>query len=277
METKFGWENLRKALLMLLGVLFWAIPQAVGLTSNAPTFGTWKVIGTPLAVIFILAGILWHFMDLQSALADRKPNIDLAENPFEVGDISMIMDIKELYNTFRVIGTSYLGQVVFSNNPKNRNDKNNADSVLAEITYLDENKNRLFPQIQGQWSIEGHININSSEKPVESIDFPNNGAKRKLALLIKYPEDEYCYGYNNDSYSHLYFQNPRFEIRCKRFFISVQLKGAFLSANRAWEFEVETKGKGDTFSIGRNGKWAKREKSSAKKVISNEKLGMSTI
>ncbi len=42
---------------MIAGVLSWAIPQEIGLTTNAPVLETGKTVGTYVSVIVSVSGI----------------------------------------------------------------------------------------------------------------------------------------------------------------------------------------------------------------------------
>jgi len=164
-----------------------------------------------------------------------------------------------------------LASALFVNKPRFPNQNNNAKNIRAEIDFLDENRTAVLVSIQGRWQGKEPSEINSGDKTIlESTNFPNNGAPRWLDLIMKYPEDEYCYAYSNDSYGQDYFQHPNHLIEAKRFFIHVRLLGEYMPGN-LFEFEVETKGIGDTFQIRRNGEeWKRDRNSQAKKIIPQE-------
>jgi len=191
------------------------------------------------------------------------PNIQLG-NEIDIRDVWMIYTI----STEVTFPLSCMASAPFANNPKFPNLHNDIEKARAEITYLDENKTPLFKPITGRWGGLQPSEIAGSDKRIlESTDFPNTGAVRWLDLLLKYPEDEYCYAYNNDSYSYArqFFQHPDYQISSKRFFIQVRLKGAHIPDD-IWELEVITKGKGDTFQIRKTGeKWQPKVKSQATK------------
>ena len=167
------------------------------------------------------------------------------------------------------LSNGVIANIPFANIPKIRTPENDSYRVRAEITYLDENKKLLFSWIRGRWTDTKFLSELEHGKTheIESIVFPNDGSIRWLEVLIKRPEDEFCYGFNNTSTrespkSWLY---PDFKITKKRFFIQVELIGNFVNDN-IWMFEVETKGKGDTFRIWREGeKWQPETSSQATK------------
>jgi hypothetical protein len=165
-----------------------------------------------------------------------------------------------------------MAAVVFANKPKHGTNKNHAKGVRAEITYLDKNHNILIGPIEGRWGqTDQPSEIKRSETlKIESVNFPNNGAKRTLDFLIKYPEDDYCYAFNNESYNYGYLvQNPSYEIKNKNFIVQIRILGSYIP-NKIWEFEVITKGKDDTYKIRYGEKWQKTEQSRATKQVDSE-------
>lgn len=272
MDTKYGWRNVVQAIMTLVGTVVFAYSFA-GDYFDLPNFGEeYKIYGIVFAILVFLSAILWHFMDLQAALGDRIPKIDIRKFPI-LDDVQMDMNITEQKGVFHITGISHMAHISFANNPKNRTDKNSPDNVRAEITFLDINRNPLFT-IDGRWShTDQPSEIRRGQSTtIESTNFPNNGAPRTLDLLIKYPEDEYCYGYNNASYGAPYYLHPFYEIKEKMFLIQILLKGAYIPNSCMWEFEINTKGKGDLFSIKYRNKWMKTRRSEAQKILSKKKL-----
>jgi hypothetical protein len=210
---------------------------------------------------------------LDKKLNSISPNIQLIGQPIVLDDVRMDMNIMENSEIFHVTGVSHMAHVVFVNNPEYITDKNSVTGVRAEITYLDKDKKILFTT-QGRWSNSDQppeISTRGKQVTIESVDFPNNGAHRMLDLLIKYPEDNYVYGYNNDSYDRPYYLHPMLEIKEERFFVQVLLKGAYLPKN-VYEFEVFTRGRDDTFEIMNGGKWIRAKSTMAQKVLAKIKI-----
>jgi len=212
--------------------------------------------------------VVFNIILLYIQLNDKTPKIDLIDNPIFIDDVSM----QHIYQGSIIQGTSCMAHAIWANNPKHRTENNSPDKVRAEISYLDEQGEKLFGPIQGRWiETDQPSELRTGEKKkIESTDFPNNGASRTLDLILKYPEDEYCYGYNNDSYGHYMFQNPKFAINEKHFFIAIELKGAYLP-KKIWKLEVITNGKGDTFKIKKGDEWIEKTNSKASKTFLNKK------
>jgi hypothetical protein len=201
--------------------------------------------------------------DLEEKLYAVTPNIQLQD------EIS-IRDVWMAYDFNLPPPRSCLVSLPFANNPKFPDQYNSVANARAEITFLDESNTPLFKPITGRWGGLQPPEIFGSDKRVlESTDFPNNGAVRWLDLSLKYPEDEYCYAYNNDSYTFAkqYYQHPELQISSKRFYVQVRLKGTHIPED-VWELEVITKGKGDTLQIRRAGEeWQPKVKSQATKNL----------
>jgi hypothetical protein len=158
-----------------------------------------------------------------------------------------------------------IASISFDNKPKFPNQNNSAKNVRAEIDFLDEHKRILVSNMQGRWQGLQPNEINTSDRTVlESTNMPNNGAQRWLDLVMKYPEDQYCHGYNNASYGLDYFLNPSLLISQKRFFIHIRLRGEYVPDN-VFELEVITRGVGDTFQMRYSEEWLRIKDSKATK------------
>lgn len=220
-------------------------------------------------IFFILVWI--NIVSQNNKLYEKTPKIELIENPIIIDDVVMQSSYEDKKSGEVAVleSISCMAHVAFSNNPKHPTDQNSPDKVRAEITFYNKNNKKLLGPLQGRWvETDEPSQLRKGEKrKIESIDFPNNGADRVLDLFLKYPEELFCYGFNNDSYGHINLQNPNFSIKENQFFILVELKGAYLPAKK-WKFEVKTKGMGDTFQIRNGENWLKIENSQAKQTIS---------
>lgn len=220
----------------------------------------WKIF-TLVGFLLFICLITWHIVSLNNELNERIPNIDLIEDPIYINDVRMQSKYQTSTGSLSLLeAISCMAHIAFSNNPKYCTDKNSPDKIRAEISFYNKNNKRILGPLQGRWvETDEPPEIRKGKKRIlESIDFPNNGAIRSLDLFLKYPEDEYCYGYNNDSYNYVILQNPAFIIKEKHFFVVVQLKGAYLRT-KTWKFEVKTKGINDTFQIRYNEGWKKKQ------------------
>lgn len=269
MDTRFGWRNIGKVFI-LLGSIVISVYSILGDAFNLPVLpdelNVWVL---PIGIMLFLIVILWHFMDLQLALTDRRPNIILEQDPIPYD----VLAGKQQDTIFSPTSAFNFVSISFSNRPKTRTNQNHAQKLRAEITFLDENNKPLFDTIQGRWSQMEHApKVSKSQiEEIESITLPNNGGARSVDLLIKYPEDEFCFAYNNTAYNYQFFTNPNLQIKKKRFFVRLVLMAEYM-INKTWEFEVITNGIGDTFKIRKKGstKWLKTENSQATKTLESQ-------
>lgn len=253
--AKLDWAELGREAGVMLSFLITAFSLAsIGLSINPKI--PWSLIALISFVIFSFLTIQWIYK-LDSELSNKKPNIQIDG---ELNPHDQIIT--------KGIARIHIVNIPFANNPKLKTSKNNAYGVLAKITYLDENKEPLFKWIRGRWTdtkFTNELPHGESDKNA-AVDFPNNGLVRWLEILVKYPEDEYCYGFNNTScIENDFWLYPDFQIMKKKFFIRVELLGNYL--NNIWEFEVLTKGKGDTFQIRYGNKWYQAKSSQATKTL----------
>jgi len=285
--TKSMWEELG-----ITGLLFGLILSGLyALVVGEQTVDLRGILVFTKVFIFLIV-ITWIFFVFKTAATQDKnqeekishldeelnsitPHIHLIGD-VKLDDVQMDMNIADDTGIFHVTGISHMAHVVFANNPKHITNTNSVIGVRAEITYLDSSKKVLFTT-QGRWSNSdqpSEIPTRGKRIMIESTDFPNNGAHRTLDLLIKYPEDNHVYGYNNDSYDYPFYLHPQLEIKDSRFFIQVHLKGAYLP-KKPYEFEVTTKGKGDIFTIkktGKSEKWLRANSTQAQKILAKVKI-----
>jgi hypothetical protein len=261
-----SWPQSAKELVTVVGFLV----TAVSLGLNA--FSIWPNV--PWSVVALLSFVAFCFLvwqriaALTTELNDKIPNIDLCGEP-SPHDVNM-GNFRDLngHKEFFLQSISHMANVPFSNKPEHPTSSNSVERVRAEITYLGADRKPVFPPIEGRWGGTYQPSEISSGQAriIESVDFPNTGAIRCLDLLMKYPEDEFCYGYNNASYNApSLFLLPNYQIPTKRFFIQVRLFGAYIP-KKVWEFEVTTQGKGDTFAIRHGATWQRTDNSKATKT-----------
>jgi hypothetical protein len=262
-NRKTDWAKIRREWGAMLTLLLTAASIGLDMLSIFPQF-RWSIVALISFVTFCY--LVWRWIsDLDTELNSVTPNIQL-QDEISIRDVWMVWTI----STEVTFPLSCMASAPFANNPKFPNQHNDVAKARAEITYLDENGKPLFKPITGRWGGLQPSEIAGSDKRIlESTDFPNTGSVRWLDLLLKYPEDEYCYAYNNDSYTYArqFFQHPEHQISSKRFFVQVRLKGAHIPDD-VWELEVITEGKGDTFQIRKVGEeWQPKVKSQATKNL----------
>ena len=210
--------------MMVMGVLWWAIPQAIGLTSNPPTLGTWKTVGTSLAVIFVLIGVLWHFMDLQSALDEIhniQPNV-VAEhvckgympttligfewlelNGMASGTTGLTTDpITRIINPdirYRSQGTRFeVYYVEFRNKVLNGKGTRDAEDIHARLIFTN---GKTILHEKSRW-----VGKPTPDLHQEEIIIKANGKAEGLYLVIRELGSRVFYIFSDDSYTQNIFE-----------------------------------------------------------------------
>ncbi len=197
--------------------VFTALNLGIGIWNNAPKYD-WKISALLGFVAFFLL-VVWHISIQNSELKSTTPNIQIDGNPYP--------------HDARIKNGAiiHISNVPFSNNPKFLTPYNSVNVVLANIEYIDEQGKVLFKLKPGRWT-DTKFPCDLSDREhhaIQHIDFPNTGVIRWLELLVKYPEDEFCYGFNNASIRiNKFWLNLDFIIAAKRFFIRVELRGNYL-------------------------------------------------
>lgn len=118
MDVKFGWQNAGKAVMTILGFAVFVYSTSRDYF-DFPNFKGWKTYGLLFAAALFIGAILRHFLDLQIALNDRMPNIDINGLPV-LDDVRMDMNIQEPKGIFHVTGVSHMSHIAFANSPKRR-------------------------------------------------------------------------------------------------------------------------------------------------------------
>jgi hypothetical protein len=207
---------------MLLTSAFWIF----NIADVPPLFGDWQWAALVCFLIYS-STMWWQLWIYREELNSNIPNIQFVEweivpnvgmrrtRPSQVSPSGQYSAVE--YGTFF--------KVVFANNPKRRTPENTANNVSARVSFYDSDEHLLIGPIFGRWS--------DSDEPKTSTDIPrlinakilSNGTPRKLDLFMKFPEDEFCYVYNNDSYFFENWRHVNYKLTLAKFFIHVELIG----------------------------------------------------
>lgn len=77
-----------------------------------------------------------------------------------------------------------------------------AKDVRCYVSFFSRDKVWSFPQIKGRWrDADSPLSLSTFQLHTadEAIDIPADGEPRELDVAMKYPEDAYCFAYNNDN------------------------------------------------------------------------------
>ena len=207
---------------MLLTSAFWIFDIA----DVPPLFTDWRWAAL---VCFLIYSFLmwWQLWVYREEIYANIPNIEFVEweiNP-NVGMRRTRPSKVSPSGQYSAMEYGMFFKAVFANNPKRRTHENTANNVSAKLTFYDVDERLLIGPIFGRWS--------DSDEPKTSTDIPklinaqilSNGTPLKLDLFMKFPEDEFCYAYNNDSYFFDNWRHVNHKLSAERFYIHVELVG----------------------------------------------------
>ncbi len=229
---------------MLLTSAFWIFDIA----DVPPLFADWR--WAALVCFLIYSALMWWQLWLyREEFYANLPNIQFVESEI-IPNVGMRRTRPSQLSPSGKYSEMEYGiffKAVFANNPKRRTAENTANNVSAKITFFDSNEHLLIGPIFGRWS--------DSDEPKTSIDIPklinanilSNGTPRKLDLFMKFPEDEFCYAYNNDSYFFENWRNLNYKLIQENFSIHVELIGE--RVEKEFWFTVHNKDRGNHIQI----------------------------
>jgi hypothetical protein len=229
---------------MLLTSAFWIFEIA----DVPPIFADWRLAALVCFLIYT-ALMWWQLWTYREEIFANIPNIEFVE--WEINPNVEMRRTRPSPVTpsgqYSAIEYGTFCKVVFANNPKRRTSENTANNVSAKITFYDADEKLLIGPIYGRWS--------DSDEPKTSIDIPSlinanilsNGTPFKLDLFMKFPEDEFCYAYNNDSYFFENWRHVNYKLTAERFFIHIELIGE--RVEKDFWFSVYNKDRGKQLQI----------------------------
>lgn len=243
MDTKFGWRNLIKATMVILGIAVFAYSSA-GDYFDFPSLGTWKTFGLIFASLIFLGAILWHFMELQAKLDDienASPNVEPAgfklEKPFYLFRGG---------KPDKVLNRYYL---MFRNVKKSGRSISDTQPIHATISFYDLDCEPLT-----QFSHEKPFWLDSSGPPWErptnhNIVIKASSEPEGICIVVREQGNNDLYVFSDESYitnvrSLEPFQES-LKLTSKKLYICVQLNAANLDMRPVWVLLTNLGGKKD--------------------------------
>jgi len=237
MDTKFGWRNFIKALIFIIGAIFSGLFTSTSLVSNSPSLGEWKSIGLPIAVIFIVGSIVWHFIDLQNAIdvyRNTSPNV-VAESvelekpfPIFVGGRETNTIVERYYLVLRNVKAGKSHKLI------------DTDKVHVKVSFYDKKNFNFLPQ----YSHELPFWLGS--KPPYEIDrtqgyqivIEASGMPQGLHLVIRKQGSDDLYVFSQKSYdlsrkSLTPFQET-LKLADSKYFVCVQVFSSIVDIKPVW-------------------------------------------
>ncbi len=212
----------------------------------------WGLIGLGILVAAVLEGSYRIHKKLASELNGKvqgKPVLELATNPEVV--VGHMADSK----SGTPICELFAASIMIRNKPATSTSESDAKDVYSMITYYDsDGKEELIDNIFGNWNEKGYHSFPKQmlQQPQASdsreITLKSTGLPCQLILAIKHKEDDNCYAFGVDSLRYTWLKNPRYELKGRKFQISIRLVGKDVS--KTFKFQLSNRGKGGGMEIG---------------------------
>ncbi len=213
--------------------------------------------GTPIdfaLYVYLLLGFVLYASF--RAWRDERKAVETLKRGGELSFPNLILD--KFHETTRYVGTD--GQFTnpisclhagFLNRPGKPTDKSEAHNITARISYFHRESDLPVLSQLGRWGDSDQPSgqmLGRSSIELVCAEFPI-GVTRELNLAIKYPEDEECYAFNNDSYGSPGLKKPNQKLSGDHFKLVVELNGPFVK--RSWWLEFENGGRGKGLKAGK--------------------------
>jgi hypothetical protein len=108
-----------------------------------------------------------------------------------------------LYNKAngQITGIPRFSHAIFANNPKDSSKGAIAEKVVGHLEFYDKNRKKLiFPPMIGRWAeTPERAEVGARVVETNQIDIAPNAMPRTLDIVLKYDDEDDCYGLNNDT------------------------------------------------------------------------------
>jgi hypothetical protein len=102
--------------------------------------------------------------------------------------------------TGQVIGTPVFTHAIFSNDPEDSRRGVTAEKVVAHLEFSEFESRRILFKMIGRWSeTPERAQVGARVVETNQIDIAPNAMPRTLDIVIKYDDEDDCYGLNNDT------------------------------------------------------------------------------
>jgi len=143
----------------------------------------------------------------------------------------------------------YVGQLWFANELVKPRDEASARSVVATIEFRSVDTSKLLFQMPGKWLDALGDSLYGWRELLPSVDIEANGRAEKLIFVIKYPDEDDCFGFNAERVTEHQYQlkDERKRLPKGTHHIQVRLKGNNMSDN--YWFQLINEGLDGSMSI----------------------------
>jgi hypothetical protein len=132
-----------------------------------------------------------------------------------------------------------------------------AEDVRCYVSFSSPTTVWLMKEIKGRWrdadnplSAPELFSPFKTHTSAEAITIPPDGEPRSLDVAFKFPDDDFAYAYNNESYYHGndWCRNPKYRVPVLEFIAAVRVTGSNF-APLEHRYIVSHEGKGSTIRI----------------------------
>lgn len=236
---RWGWVAMADIILSSVGAYL-----DISNTASIPMWlwGTFLLIGLIVAPFWAFHKLRVERDELQDILSAR-PKMEMHGSPYV--DKRGIFSVTEIEGQYPLIGEPFFAHVKFHNNPEVRRTETTARNIVAEITIFDNESKKLLDVVYGRWADTKQPGTLSPFEPIRNlyqVEFEPNGLPRELDIALKYPEDEDCYAFSNESCRSRDWKIPRFLLKGNKFRVRVSLVGGNVD-RKEWWFMLYNEGK----------------------------------
>jgi hypothetical protein len=116
-----------------------------------------------------------------------------------------------------------------------------ANDVVGTVEFFDASGERLC-FMDGRWADTDQPQPGTSTVQLLAVNIPI-GQTREMDIAFKFPDDEDCYGVNNDSYRARDFKDQRWKLSGSDFYAVIRLRAPYI--DKRWRFHFRNPGAGN--------------------------------
>lgn len=146
-------------------------------------------------VIFIIAAwiVLCQLIYKLNKIEGAKPKIAFK------GTENVTAPLRNI-QTGQVFGTPTFTHAIFANDPKVSTKSATAEKVLGHVSFYTSDRKTMLFEMVGRWAeTPERAMVGPKVVDTNQIDMAPNAMPRTLDIVMKYAQDDDCYGLNNDN------------------------------------------------------------------------------
>jgi hypothetical protein len=237
--------------LLVMGVNIFNAIGAYSAITGSPIIDipTWVWLSLLIIGLLIAPFFAYHKKRTKlNSILSVNPNLEIDGCPYI--DARPIYSRKEIEGQYPLIGKPYFAHVKFCNKPNIPTEQATAKDVIAEISFYNNAGEPIPPDnLLGRWGDkEQPKSYFEPIRELAKVDFEPNGLYHELDVAMKYPEDEDCYAFGNESYFSYGWKKPSFSLKGHSFKVKIRLVGVPM-VDKTWWFTLHNEGTGKSMRI----------------------------